>query len=213
MIQISNQVLTVPGVNIAFDMEQQPYENDNGIWIGSGWSHLNLDHPRNFKFWMSFIESYDYQGPINGYMPEHFNWIDPEKISQGSYAQRKADYGNDFGTFATRGSNANWGNGNERIGLSAHSLGDGRYYVPVANLPDVKEREYLLTHPQSIEIIAMEALSASLRANTLTESLIPTSDRTLINIYQSTHNQLKLIEDIDAQEHRFMIVPPLQHQL
>jgi hypothetical protein len=208
MIQISNQVLTVPGVNIAFDMEQQPYENDNGIWIGSGWSYLNLDHPRNFKFWMSFIESYDYQGPINGYMPEHFNWIDPEKISQGSYAQRKADYGNDFGTFATRGYNANWGNGNERIGLSAHSLGDGRYYVPVANLPDVKEREYLLTHPQSIEISAMEALSASLRANTLTESLIPTSDRTLINIYQSTHNQLKLIEDIGAQEHRFMIVPP-----
>ena len=207
MIQISNKVLTVPGVNIAFDMEQQPFENDNGIWIGSGWSYLNLNHPREFKFWMSFIESYDYQGPINGYMPEHFNWIDPDKISDGRYAQNRANYGSDFGTFATRGSSANWGNGNERIGLSAHSLGDGRYYVPVANLPDAKEREYLLAHPQSIEIDAMENFSAALRTNNLNETLIPSEDLELINVYQSTHNQLKLIEDIAGQEHRFMIVP------
>ncbi|MDG1495358.1 MAG: hypothetical protein P8Q91_05750 [Porticoccaceae bacterium] len=207
MIQISNKVLTVPGVNIAFDMEQQPFENDNGIWIGSGWSYLNLNHPREFKFWMSFIESYDYQGPINGYMPEHFNWIDPDKISDGRYAQNRANYGNDFGTFATRGSSANWGNGNERIGLSAYSLGDDRYYVPVANLPDAKEREYLLAHPQRIEIDAMENFSAALRTNNLTETLIPSEDLELINVYQSTHNQLKLIEDIAGQEHRFMIVP------
>jgi hypothetical protein len=207
MIQISNKVLTVPGVNIAFDMEQQPFENDNGIWIGSGWSYLNLNHPREFKFWMSFIESYDYQGPINGYMPEHFNWIDPDKISDGRYAQNRANYGSDFGTFATRGSSANWGNGNERIGLSAYSLGDDRYYVPVANLPDAKEREYLLAHPQSIEIDAMENFSAALRTNNLTETLIPSEDLELINVYQSTHNQLKLIEDIAGQEHRFMIVP------
>ena len=66
MIQISNRVLSVPGVNIAFDMEQNPHADDNGIWIGSGWSYLNLNHPRDFKFWISFIESYDYQGPVNG---------------------------------------------------------------------------------------------------------------------------------------------------
>ena len=45
MIQISNRVLSVPGVNIAFDMEQNPYADDNGIWIGSGsvsYTHLTL---------------------------------------------------------------------------------------------------------------------------------------------------------------------------
>ena len=55
---------------------------------------------------------------MNGYIPEHFNWIDPEKISEGSYAQRRADYGDNFGTFATLGSERNWGNGNERGGTS-----------------------------------------------------------------------------------------------
>jgi len=207
MIQVSNQILSVPGVNIAFDMEQDPHVNDNGIWIGSGWSYLNLDHPRNFKFWMSFIESYDYQGPINGYIPEHFNWIDPEKISEGSYGKRKAEYGDNFGTFATRGSDRNWGNGNERIGLKAHNLEDGSYYVPVAKLPDVKEQEYLLAHPQSVDISSMEEFSASLRSDTLTHTLIPAEDVKIDGIYKSTHNQLKLIEDIDGQEHRFMIVP------
>mgnify|MGYP005644142867 FL=1 len=210
MVQISNQVLSVPGVNIAFDMEQNSHADDNGIWIGSGWSYLNLNHPRDFKFWISFIESYDYQGPVNGYIPEHFNWIDPEKISEGSYAQRRADYGDNFGTFATLGSERNWGNGNERIGLQAHNLGDDRYYVPVAKLPDIKQREYLLAHPQTIEISSMENFSASLRANSITDTLISSEDLEIDGIYESTHNQLKLIEDINGEEHRFMIVPSYQ---
>jgi len=207
MIQISNKVLTVPGVNIAFDMEQDPYENDNGIWIGSGWSYLNLDHPRGYKFWMSFIESYDYQGPINGYMPEHWNWIDPEKIEEGSYAQNLADQGEAFGTFATKGSKEDSGTGNERIGLRAHDVGDGTYYLPVANLPDYKEREYLLAHPQSIELSTMEAFSTALRSGGLGETLIPTTNKDFQSIYESTHNQLKIVEEIDGEEHRFMIVP------
>ena len=53
MLQISNQVLTIPGSNIGFDMEQAPYDDDNGIWTGWGWSYLNLKHPENFKFWMN----------------------------------------------------------------------------------------------------------------------------------------------------------------
>ena len=207
MIQISNKVLTVPGVNIAFDMEQEEHQSDNGIWIGSGWSYLNLDHPRNFKFWMSFIESHDYQGPINSYMPEHFNWIDPEKVSEGSYAERKAQYGDKFGTFATAGANQNWGNGNERIGLKAHSIAKDIYYVPVANLPNYKEREYLLAHPQSIAQSTMEDYSSALKAGTLPETLIPTTRKEFDSVYKSTHNQLKIIERINGEEHRYMIVP------
>jgi hypothetical protein len=87
MTQISNAILSVPGVNIAFDKNQAPFTKDNGIWVGSGWTYLDLNHPRDFKFWMSFIETSSYQGPVNGYMPEHWNWVDPEKVSNGNYAQ------------------------------------------------------------------------------------------------------------------------------
>ncbi|WNC70906.1 hypothetical protein RGQ13_12265 [Thalassotalea psychrophila] len=207
LLQISNKVLTVPGMNIGFDKEQSPYHDDNGIWIGSGWSYLNLDHPRDFKFWLSFIESYDYQGPINGYIPEHFNWIDPEKIAEGSYAWRRNEAGDQFGTFATMGSKPNFGNGNERIGLSALALGNDTYYVPVANLPNHKEREYLLAYPQSIKQTTMEDYSIALKQGSLTNTLIPTVAKDFSSIYKSTHNQLKLVEEINGEEHFHMIEP------
>lgn len=207
MVQISNKVLTVPGVNIAFDKDQDPYKADNGIWIGSGWTYLNLDHPRNFKYWMSFIETYDYQGPVNGYMPEHFNWIDPDKIADGRYVQSQAEYGDLFGTFATVGSRQNWGNGNERIGLKALDLGDDMYYFPVANLPNFKEREYLLAHPQSIDQDDMESYSSALKLNNLSRPLIATTVKDLTRVYESTHNQVKIVENIDGEEHFSMVVP------
>lgn len=199
MVQISNTVLSVPGVNIAFDKDQEPYEADNGIWLGSGWTYLNLDHPRDFKYWMSFIETYDYQGPINGYMPEHFNWIDPAKIANGDYAQRQEEFGDEFGTLATMGTRQNWGNGNERINLKALALGNDTYYFPAPNIPNFKEREYLVQHPQSIEQVDMESYSSALKLNNLSETLIPTTVKDFFNAGNDTHTQLKLVENIDGK--------------
>jgi hypothetical protein len=210
MVQISNKVLSVPGVNIAFDKDQEPYEADNGIWLGSGWTNLNLDHPRNFNYWMSFIETYDYQGPVNGYMPEHFNWIDPAKIASGNFAQRQEDYGDQFGTLSTVGSAPDGHNGNERVGLKALALGNNTYYYPLANLPNFKEREYLVQHPQSIEQVDMESYSSALKSNNLSETLIPTTVKDFNSIYESTHNQLKIVENIDDDEHVSMVVPSYQ---
>lgn len=210
MVQISNTVLSVPGVNIAFDKDQEPYEADNGIWQGYGWTYLNLDHPRDFKYWMGFIETYDYQGPVVGYMPEHFNWVDPAKIANGDFAQRQEAYGDQFGTFATVGSAPNNGNGNERVGLNALALGNDTYYFPTPYLPNFKEREYLVQHPQSIEQIDMESYSSALKSDNLVETLISSTVMNFHSLYESTHNQLKIIENIEGEEHLSMIVPPYQ---
>jgi len=207
MLQFSNQVLTVPGLNIAFDMEQDSYEEDNGIWVGYGWSYLNLDHPKNYKFWLSFIESNDYQGPINGYIPEHFNWVDPQKIEDGSYAIKQSEAGSDFGTFATMGSKKDYGTGNERINLKAHKLGNDVYYVPVDSFPNAKQREYILAHPQSISQTTMEAYSLSIKSGVFDEPLISTTPLVFNSLYKSTHNQLKLREIINGEEHLSMIEP------
>jgi len=210
MIQISNKVLTIPGSNIAFDMEQNPYDEDNGIWVGWGWSYLNLDHPRGYKFWMSFIESYDYQGPINGYIPEYFNWVDPEKVSDGTYANKLAEYGSNYGTFATKGSNSNGGNGNENYVNGLLRIEEDLFYVPLPNLPIYKEREYLLAHPQNVSQSAMENYSASIKNNTLESTLINSSNKIFNGIYESTHNQLKISEQINGEEHRYMVKPSYQ---
>jgi len=207
MLQFSNQVLTVPGLNIAFDMEQDDFAEDDGIWVGYGWSYLNLDHPETYKFWLSFIESNDYQGPINGYIPEHFNWIDPDKIADGSYAKKQAEAGDDFGTFATLGSKKDYGTGNERINLKAHNLGNDTYYVPVDSFPNAKKREYLLAHPQSITQLTMEAYSSSLQSGVPIEPLISTTPLAFNSLYKSTHNQLKLREIINGEEYLGMIEP------
>ncbi len=207
MFQISNTVLTIPGSNIAFDMEQDPFDMENGIWVGWGWSYLNLDHPRGYKFWLSYIESYDYQGPINGYVPEYFNWVDPEKVEEGSYAQGLAEYGDDFGTFATKGSNANYGNGNENYVNGLLRLEDDLFYVPIPHLPIQKEREYLIAHPQNVAQSAMEAYSESIKSNTLSNPLIDSTNKLYESVYESSHNQLKIVEDIGGEEHRYYIKP------
>jgi hypothetical protein len=210
MIQISNKVLTIPGSNIGFDMEQDPYVEDNGIWVGWGWSYLNLDHPRGYKFWMSVIESYDYQGPINGYIPEYFNWVDPEKVNDGRYAETLAEYGSNYGTFATKGSNENYGNGNENYVNGLLRLEEDLFYVPLPNLPIHKKREYLVAHPQNISQSAMENYSASIKNNTLEVTLINSSNKRFDSIYESSHNQLKITEQIDGEEHRYFVKPPYQ---
>ena len=210
MIQISNKIIAFPGHNIAFDKDQNRHESDNGIWIGQGWTYLNLAHPRDYKFWISFIESYDYQGPVNGYMPEHWNWIDPEKIDDGSHAARVLQQNQDeggYGTFATKGSSPNGSNGNERIGLQGLSLGNDIYFVPTHKLPLYKNREYLLQHPQSISQSTMESYSTSLRNNSLSDTLIGSTVKIYEDVYKSTHNQLKMVEQINDSEHRFMIEP------
>ncbi len=206
MIQLSNRVLTVPGVNIAFDKNQPQREKDNGIWIGWGWTNLNLDHPRDFKFWMSFIESYDYQGPVNGYMPEYFNWVDPEKIADGSYAASRAS-SNPFGTFATLGSRPDAGIANEQYTRGLH-LRDDLYYVPVPRVPHYKEREYIIANIQSIEQSDMDAYSKALRENATLDSLIPTRFLPFNGVHSSTHSQLKVSETIGGQEHLTVVRPP-----
>ncbi len=207
MIQVSNQVLTIPGSNIAFDMEQPAYEDDNGIWTGWGWSYLDLQHPRDFKFWMSFVETQDYQGPINGYVPEYFNWVDPEKIAEGSFGETLDRYGDEFGTFATKGSDANWGNANEFYVTGTLKVSDDIFYTPLPRFPVRKDREYLLAHPQSITQLAIEKYSRDLREGSLENSLIPTENKNFFNVYQSTHQRLKIIEDLDGEEHRYMVLP------
>jgi len=207
MLQLSNRVLTVPGVNIAFDMEQEPFENDNGIWVGYGWSYLNLDHPSGFKFWLSFVESNNYQGPINGYIPEHFNWVDPAKIVDGTYVQNKQEAAGNFGTFATMGSNKDYATGNERINLQAYQLDDETYYVPIDQYPNVKKREYVIAHPQSITQAKMEEYSNALKSGTSNTALISAESLVFNSIYKSTHNQLKLREIVNGAEHLNMIEP------
>jgi len=210
MLQFSNQVLTVPGLNIAFDMEQNAHEEDDGIWVGSGWSYLNLDHPEGYKFWLSFVESNNYQGPVNGYVPEHFNWVDPNKVADGSYAQNQAEAGENFGTFATMGSNKDWGTGNERINLQAHKLDENTYYVPIDQYPNVKKREYVLAHPQSITQAAMESYSLAIKSGETNQTLISATPIEFNSLYKSTHNQLKLREIINGEEHLNMIEPSYQ---
>jgi len=207
MVQISNKILTIPGSNIAFDMEQNPYVDDNGIWIGWGWSYLDLDHPRNYRFWLSFVESYDYQGPVNGYIPEYFNWVDPAKISDGRYAKKKADYGSGYGSMATIGSAANAINGNENYVSGLLKVADDLFYVPIPNLPVHKEKEYLIAHPQNISQAAMENYSSSIRNNALELPLIPSADKMFEKVYESTHNQLKIIEKINGEEYAYFVKP------
>ena len=207
MTQISNAILSVPGVNIAFDKNQAPYTKDNGIWVGSGWTYLDLNHPRDFKFWMSFIETSSYQGPVNGYMPEHWNWVDPEKVSNGNYAENKARYGDRFGTFATKGSSQNWGNGNERIGLSALKLSEDTYFAPAAKLPNSKDREYLIAHPQSISQSDIESYSLSLVGEKSSGTVIPATEKDFFRVNESTHNQLRIKEKINGEDHYWHIEP------
>ena len=207
MVQVSNQVLTIPGSNIAFDMEQPSFDDDNGIWTGWGWSYLDLEHPRDFKFWMSFVETEDYQGPINGYVPEYFNWVDPEKIAEGSFGETLESYGDDFGTFATKGSEANWGNANEFYVSGTLKISEDVFYTPLPRFPVKKDREYLLAHPQSISQSAIEAYSRQLREGSLEHSLIPTENKEFFAVYQSTHQRLKIIEDVDGEEYRYIVMP------
>ncbi|MEN9579141.1 MAG: hypothetical protein RJA70_2150 [Pseudomonadota bacterium] len=206
MVQISNRVLTVPGVNIGFDQRQDQHEEDNGIWIGWGWTNLNLSHPKDYKYWMSFVEAYQYQGPVNGYMPEYFNWVDPDKVRDGSYAASRSA-SDPFGTFATLGSKPDSGIANEQYSQGL-KLGQDTYYVPVPRAPHFKAREYVISKIQSIEQSSMEAYSKALRENTPMNSLIPTSFLTFNGVTSSTHSQLKVDETIEGQQHLTVIRPP-----
>ena len=206
MIQISNQILTIPGVNLAFDKDQPSYENDDGIWIGWGWTYLNLDHPSDYKFWMSFVEGYDYQGPINGYIPEYFNFIDPKEIENGRFQQRKETTAN-FGTFATDGARPNGIIGNEQRSKGV-KISDGVYYLPMPKVPSVKNREYLISHVQGITESAMEDYSDALKQEDSFDTLIPSDFLPFRSSYRSTHSHLKVPEKINGEEHLTVILPP-----
>ncbi len=206
MIQLSNRVLTVPGVNIAFDKNQPPYDADNGIWVGWGWTNLNLDHPSGYKFWMSFIESYNYQGPVNGYIPEYFNWVDPKKIANGSYAASRAS-SSPFGTFSTLGASPNGAIANEQYSRGLH-LRDNIYYVPVPRVPSYKNREYIVANIQGIRQGDMEAYSSAIKSKSLLNSLIPTQFLPFTGVISSTHSQLKIAESIGGKEHLTVVRPP-----
>jgi hypothetical protein len=205
-IQISNRVLTIPGVNLAFDKDQPRFDSDNGTWLGWGWTSLNLDHPSGFKYWMSFVETYDYQGPVNGYMPEYFNWVNPKAIEDGSYAARKAGV-NPAGTLATLGSRPNSYVANEQY-TRGMRLRDDIYYVPVPKVPSHKAREYVIANVQSIESQSMEDYSQAIRANTPLTSPIPTQFLPFSSVKSSTHGQLKIKETLNEEEHLTVVVPP-----
>jgi len=207
MLQVSNQVLTIPGSNIGFDMEQASFDDDNGIWVGWGWSYLALEHPKNYKFWTSFVETGDYQGPINAYVPEYFNWVDPEKIASGAFGETLSNYGDTFGTFATRGSEANYGNANEYYVTGTLKLSDDLFYVPIPKFPAAKSREYLLAHPQSISQKSMDSYSSALVNDSLLTSLIPSETLVFNRIYQSTHQRIKIVEDKSGEEYRYIVSP------
>ena len=185
--------------------DQSDYAEDDGIWVGWGWTSLELDHPTGYKFWLSVAETYDFQGPINGYLPEHFNWIDPDKVADGSYAQKK-ETANPFGTFATHGSRPNYGLGNEQY-LNGLDMGDGLYYVPVPRMPSVKSREYIVANIQSIESDDMAAYSAAI-TDANASPLIPASYVKFTGLYQSTHSRLKVAEEIAGEQHLTIIEPP-----
>jgi hypothetical protein len=205
MVQISNRVLYGSGLNIAFDHEQDPHETDNGIWAGSGWSYLNFDHPRDFKFWMSFVETGNYQGPIVGYVPEYWNWLDPDLYDIDAVIA--GDIDEPFATLADNGTSSNSLMANERINLSALNLGDSVFYAPVPKLPNHKEKEYLIAHPQGISLDTMENYSAALRENRLDNTLILGTEKAFRGFYESTHQELKVIEEIDGVKHTTIIEP------
>ena len=205
MVQISNRVLYGSGVNIAFDHEQDPHETDNGIWAGSGWSYLNFDHPRDFKFWMSFVETGNYQGPIVGYVPEYWNWLDPDLYDIDAVIA--GDIDEPFATLADNGIRGNSLMANERINLSALNLGDSVFYAPVPKLPNHKEKEYLIAHPQGISLDTMESYSVALRQNSLHNTLILGTEKAFRGFYESTHQELKILEQIDGVQHTTIIEP------
>jgi hypothetical protein len=91
-IQITNKVLSTPNL-IAFDENQNTYEDDGGIFFGHGWFALpildgkernaNVDttgpksrHENTIESgkltWTFFIESDQYAGPMWGYVPEYW---------------------------------------------------------------------------------------------------------------------------------------------
>jgi hypothetical protein len=190
MIQLSNRVLTVPGVNIAFDNAQNAYENDNGIWLGWGWTALDLEHPEGLKYWMSVVETFNYQGPINGYLPEHFLRQD------------------DSAVLVEEGATKNWILGNEQRSYGM-KLGDDIYYVPVPKVPSRKDREYLVANVQDAGWDEMDAYSSALRSNPGFDMLLPTRFLSFTGLTSTTHSKLKIIEkDVDGARHRTVIEPP-----
>ncbi|GAB5455525.1 MAG: hypothetical protein Hens2KO_17540 [Henriciella sp.] len=207
MTQISNQVLNIPGSNIAFDMNQNPHTDENGIWSGFGWTYLNLEHPQDFKFWISFIETDSYQGPINGYIPEHFNWVDPQKIENGEFRSVLNRYGNTFGTFATKGAISDSITANETYQTGVLKVTDDIFYAPMPNFPIAKEREYILAHPQSVSQTDMEDYSRLLTTGSLEQTLIQSTNLAFNKIYQSPHQSIKIYEQVAGEEYRYYVDP------
>ncbi len=211
MLQISNRLLTVPGVNVAFDMHQNPYEDDHGIWMGWGWSYLNLDHPREYKYWMSFIETDNYQGPINGYVPEYFNWIHPNDIADGSFAERVNWYesiGIGFGTFATKGGDTSDFVGHEYHLAGMTKLDEDLFYIPIAKFPIAKEREYLSGHVQGVTIDGIEAYSEQLRNGTLDNALLPSQNLPWTSLSTGAHQAIKIFENYEQPDEQRTFVNP-----
>ena len=200
MVMFSNKVLYGSGVVVVFDHDQDPHEDDNGIWAGSGWATLDFDHPRDFKFWIGFIETGNYQGPMVGYLPEYWNWLDPDL-----YDPNEID--DSFASLAQNGLIGNSLMANERIGMKALDLGDGVFYAPVPKLPNHKEKEYLIAHPQSISLDTMEDYSAALKEDRLHSALIPSTEKAFRGFYESTHQELKILEQIDGVKHTTIIEP------
>ncbi|MEL6413843.1 MAG: hypothetical protein AAFQ15_02750 [Pseudomonadota bacterium] len=207
MTQVSNQILTVPGSNIAFDMNQNPHADENGIWSGFGWTYLNLEHPQDFKFWMSFVETDSYQGPINTYIPEHFNWVDPEKIENGEFQSLLDRYGTDFGTMAIKGSSADAITANESYQAGVLKVADDIFYAPMPSFPIEKEREYILAHPQNVSQAAMEEYSRLLTSGTLEQPLIQSTNLEFNKLYKSSHQNIKIYEQVGDEEYRYYVEP------
>jgi hypothetical protein len=74
-------------------------------------------------------------------------------------------------------------------------------------MPNEKTREYLVAFPQSIEQSTMEDYSRALKQDALTNTLISADFKNFNSVYKSTHNQLKLIQEVAGEQHMHMVVP------
>ena len=53
----------------------------------------------------------------------------------------------------------------------------------------------------------MEAYSEALKNDTLSDTLIAADTKNFHSVYRSSHNQLRMVEEIKGEEHLHMIVP------
>ena len=73
--------------------------------------------------------------------------------------------------------------------------------------PMKKEREYILAHAQSVSQTAMEEYSRLLTGGTLGRSLLQSRNLAFNSIYKSSHQSIKIYEQVGDEEYRYYVDP------